>query len=61
MPHPQTAVHRLFELVEAIATIAFSQGPTEAFLALGMRDYSDGCFAGRAAPLGTPRRRSSTR
>ncbi|MVZ99578.1 MarR family transcriptional regulator [Actinomadura sp. LD22] len=43
----------MFELVEPIATITFSEVPNEAFLALGMRNYWDGYFAGRAAPLGT--------
>jgi hypothetical protein len=52
MPHPQAKVHRMFELVEPIATVTFSEGPTEAFLAIGMRNYWDGYFAGRAAPLG---------
>ena len=52
MPHPQAKVHRMFELVEPIATVTFSQVPSEAFLALGMRNYWDGYFAGRAAPLG---------
>jgi hypothetical protein len=52
MPHPQAKVHRMFELVEPIATVTFSETPTEAFLALGMRNYWDGYFAGRAAPLG---------
>jgi helix-turn-helix protein len=52
MPHPQTKVHRMFELVEPIATVTFSEVPNEAFLALGMRNYWDGYFAGRAAPLG---------
>jgi hypothetical protein len=52
MPHPEAKIHRVFELTEPIATITFSQGPTEAFLALGMRNYWDGYFAGRAAPLG---------
>ena len=52
MPHPQDKIHRMFELIEPIATITFSQGPTDAFLALGMRNYWDGYFAGRAAPLG---------
>jgi hypothetical protein len=42
----------MFELVEPIATVAFSEVATEAFLALGMRNYWDGYFAGRAAPLG---------
>ena len=52
MPHPQANVHRMFELVEPIATIAFSKVVTDAFLSLGMRNYWDGYFAGRAAPLG---------
>ena len=52
MPHPRAKVHRMFELVEPIATAAFSQVATEAFLAVGMRNYWDGYFAGRAAPLG---------
>lgn len=52
MPHPQAKVHRMFELVEPIATVTFSKVPTEAFLALGLRNYWDGYFAGRAAPLG---------
>lgn len=52
MPHPPAKVHRMFELVEPIATVTFSEVPNEAFLALGMRNYWDGYFAGRAAPLG---------
>jgi helix-turn-helix protein len=52
MPHPQAKVHRMYELVEPIATVTFSEVPNEAFLALGMRNYWDGYFAGRAAPLG---------
>ena len=52
MPHQQSKVHRMFELVEPIATVTFSAVPNEAFLALGMRNYWDGYFAGRAAPLG---------
>ena len=52
MPHLPAKVHRMFELVEPIATVTFSEGPNEAFLALGMRNYWDGYFAGRAAPLG---------
>lgn len=35
-----------------IATVIFSEVPNEAFLALGMCDYWDGYFAGRAALLG---------
>ncbi|GAA0240513.1 helix-turn-helix domain-containing protein [Cryptosporangium japonicum] len=52
MPHPRATIHRMFELIEPIATITFSGRPTNAFLALGLRDYWDGYFAGRAAPLG---------
>jgi transposase len=52
MTHPQAHVRSMFELVEPIATVTFSAAVTEAFLALGMRNYWDGYFAGRAAPLG---------
>src|SRR3569833_1793051 len=52
MSHPNAQVHRMFELVEPIATVTISAGPNEALLALGMRNYWDGYFAGRAAPLG---------
>ena len=52
MPHSQAQVHRMFELLEPIATVTFSEVVNEAFLALGMRTYWDGYFAGRAAPLG---------
>jgi len=52
MSHPQAKVHRMFDLIEPIATVTFSAVPNEAFLALGMRNYWDGYFAGRAAPLG---------
>jgi hypothetical protein len=52
MLHPLSKIHRMFELVEPIGAITFSEVPNEAFLALGMRNYWDGYFAGRAAPLG---------
>jgi hypothetical protein len=52
MPHSQAKVRRVFELVEPIATVSFSDVTTQAFLDLGMRNYWDGYFAGRAAPLG---------
>jgi hypothetical protein len=52
MSHPQAKVRRMFELVEPIATVTFSEVANEAFLALGMRNYWDGYFAGRAGPLG---------
>ncbi|MER6581611.1 MarR family winged helix-turn-helix transcriptional regulator [Nonomuraea sp. NPDC001023] len=50
--HPQARIHRMFELTEPIATATFSGVANEAFLAVGMRNYWDGYFAGRAAPLG---------
>lgn len=53
MRHPMSRVHRMAELLEPIATVSFSERATEPFLALGMRNYWDGYFAGRAAPLGT--------
>ncbi|WP_325035990.1 MarR family transcriptional regulator [Kribbella sp.] len=40
------------EFTEAIGTVTFSEVPNEGFLAVGMRNYWDGYFAGRAAPLG---------
>jgi hypothetical protein len=52
MPHPLTKVHRMSELIEPIGAVTFSEIPNEGFLALGMRNYWDGYFAGRAAPLG---------
>jgi hypothetical protein len=52
MSHPQAKIHRMFELVEPIGAVTFSEVCNEAFLAVGMRNYWDGYFAGRAAPLG---------
>ncbi|GAA1560135.1 hypothetical protein GCM10009804_16180 [Kribbella hippodromi] len=52
MAHSQAKIHRMFELIEPIATVTFSEIPNEEFLAVGMRNYWDGYFAGRAAPLG---------
>jgi hypothetical protein len=52
MPHPQTKVHRMSELIEPIATVTFSDVTNEAFLAIGMRNFWVGYGAGRAAPLG---------
>ena len=53
MPHSQVKVRRVFELVEPVATVSFSDVTTQGFVELGMRGYWDGYFAGRAAPLGT--------
>ena len=52
MRHPQAKIHRVHELVEPIAMATFSEVCNEAFLAIGMRNYWDGYFAGRAAVLG---------
>jgi hypothetical protein len=44
---------RLFELVEPVALVTYmAHEPTEALLALGLRNPWDAYFAGRAAPLG---------
>src|SRR4029079_4116985 len=44
---------RMFELVEPIGVIPYSADePNEAMLALGLSNYWDTYFAGRAAPLG---------
>ena len=44
---------RLFRLVEPIHVVTyFADEPTDALMALGMRNYWDGYFAGRSAPLG---------
>ncbi|GAB3766008.1 hypothetical protein GCM10027600_15370 [Nocardioides ginsengisegetis] len=43
---------RMFGLVEPIGMVTFSDAPHEELMALGLRNYWDGYFAGRAAPLG---------
>jgi hypothetical protein len=46
-------VRRLFELVEPVAVVTYmADEPTEAVMALGLRNVWDAYFAGRAAPLG---------
>ncbi len=53
MSHPQPVARRLFELTEPISLVNFfSSEPNDAMAALGFRNYWDGYFAGRAAPLG---------
>jgi hypothetical protein len=50
---PDAAARRLYRLVEPIHLVTyFSDEPTEVLMALGLRNYWDGYFAGRAAPLG---------
>jgi len=49
----ESTARRLHRLVEPIHLVTyFSEEPTEALMALGFRNYWDGYFAGRAAPLG---------
>ena len=49
----EPAARRLYRLVEPIHLVTyFSDEPTDALMALGYRNYWDGYFAGRAAPLG---------
>ena len=44
---------RLFQLVEPVAVVTYmASEPTEALMALGLRNVWDAYFAGRAAPLG---------
>ena len=44
---------RMYRLVEPIHLVTyFAHEPTDALMALGYRNYWDGYFAGRAAPLG---------
>ncbi len=48
-----STARRMFGLVEPIGLIPYAaQDPAEALLALGLRNYWDTYFAGRAAPLG---------
>ncbi len=49
----ETTARRLHQLVEPIHLVTyFAEEPTDALMALGHRNYWDGYFAGRAAPLG---------
>ncbi len=53
MPPRQRVARRLYRLVEPIHLVTyFAAEPTAALMALGLRNYWDGYFAGRAAPLG---------
>lgn len=49
----ESTARHLYRLVEPIHLVTyFSEEPTAALMALGHRNYWDGYFAGRAAPLG---------
>ena len=53
MQHQHPVARRLFELTEPIALVSFfSPEPNDSMAELGFRNYWDGYFAGRAAPLG---------
>src|SRR3954465_12587765 len=53
MQHRQPVARLLFELTEPVSLVNFfSPEPNEAMAALGFRNYWDGYFAGRSAPLG---------
>ena len=53
MQHPEPVARRLFELTEPISLVNFfSPEPNDSMAALGFRNYWDGYFAGRSAPLG---------
>ena len=53
MQSRQRVARRLFDLTEPISLVSFfSEEPAESMAALGFRNYWDGYFAGRAAPLG---------
>lgn len=53
MQNVQPVARRLHRLVEPIHLVTYvSDEPTDALIALGLRNYWDGYFAGRAAPLG---------
>jgi hypothetical protein len=53
MPHREPVARVLFELIEPISLVNFfSPEPNDAMAELGFRNYWDGYFAGRSAPLG---------
>jgi hypothetical protein len=53
MQHPEDTARRLFELTEPISLVNFfAPEPYDCMVELGFRNYWDGYFAGRAAPLG---------
>jgi hypothetical protein len=53
MQQPEPVAHRLYELTEPISLVNFfSPEPSDSMAALGFRNYWDGYFAGRSAPLG---------
>jgi hypothetical protein len=53
MQQPEPVAHRLYELTEPISMVNFfAPEPNDSMAALGFRNYWDGYFVGRSAPLG---------
>ena len=53
MQRSEPVARRLFDLTEPISLVNFfSPEPNDSMAALGFRNYWDGYFAGRSAPLG---------
>jgi hypothetical protein len=53
MDDQETLARRMFDLLEPICLVNFfSEEPNEEMAGLGFRNYWDGYFAGRSAPLG---------
>src|SRR3954470_9714489 len=53
MPSSAPLARRMYELFEPICLVNFfSEEPNEAMAEIGLRNYWDGYFAGRSAPLG---------
>jgi hypothetical protein len=53
MPHSESVARRLYDLTEPISLVNFfSPEPNDSMASLGFRNYWDGYFAGRSAPLG---------
>src|SRR3954463_16531228 len=53
MQNPKPVARHLFDLTEPISLVNFfAQEPNDAMEALDFRNYWDGYFAGRSAPLG---------
>jgi hypothetical protein len=53
MSYPQPVARRMYDLVEPIGLVPYiADEPNEALMSLGLRNYWDTYFAGRAAPFG---------
>ncbi|MGI8665059.1 MAG: SCO6745 family protein [Jatrophihabitans sp.] len=53
MSHPEPVARRMYHLVEPVGLVPYlADEPNDALMALGLRNYWDTYFAGRAAPFG---------